>query len=59
MAPADAVKTFVRVKTPTYEDVCTGETGHVEVYWFEFENGAETYEELVIIARVSYMNGDW
>lgn len=32
---------------PSYEEVCRGTTGHVEVYCFEFTNGADTYEELV------------
>jgi peptide-methionine (S)-S-oxide reductase len=32
---------------PTYEDVHTGETGHVEVYAVEFKGGVNQYEELV------------
>lgn len=32
---------------PSYEDVCTGVTGHVEVYHFEFKGGEEMYENLV------------
>ena len=32
---------------PSYEDVCTGRTGHVEVYDFEFTGGSEVYEKLV------------
>lgn len=32
---------------PTYREVCSGETGHVEVYDFEFQGGAEYYERLV------------
>jgi peptide-methionine (S)-S-oxide reductase len=41
MGPADASK------NPSYEDVCTGVTGHVEVYQLEFDGKPETYEELV------------
>lgn len=32
---------------PSYKDVCSGVTGHVEVYDFEFSEGIETYEELI------------
>jgi peptide-methionine (S)-S-oxide reductase len=32
---------------PKYEDVCTGKTGHVEVYEFEFEGGSSFYEDMV------------
>lgn len=41
MGPGDAPK------SPTYKEVCTGETGHVEVYKFEYVGGAKMYEELV------------
>ena len=34
-------------ENPTYKEVCTGETGQVEVYHFEYEGGAEMYERLV------------
>jgi peptide-methionine (S)-S-oxide reductase len=34
-------------KNPSYRDVCSGRTGHVEVFEFEFTGGAATYEELV------------
>ena len=32
---------------PSYKEVCSGTTGHVEVYDFEFSGGAEMYRELV------------
>ena len=32
---------------PTYREVCTGSTGHVEVYDMEFNGGDETFEKLV------------
>lgn len=32
---------------PTYKQVCSGTTDHVEVYDFEFTGGADTYEALV------------
>lgn len=32
---------------PTYKQVCSGSTGHVEVYDFEYTGGADTYEALV------------
>jgi peptide-methionine (S)-S-oxide reductase len=32
---------------PTYRQVCSGDTGHVEVYHFEYTNGIEAYRELV------------
>ena len=31
---------------PSYRDVCSGTTGHVEVYDFTFKGDATTYEEL-------------
>jgi peptide-methionine (S)-S-oxide reductase len=34
-------------KNPSYKEVCTGETGHVEVYKFEFVGDSRTYEQLV------------
>lgn len=34
-------------KNPTYEDVCTGVTGHVEVYDCEFTGGAAYYEAII------------
>lgn len=32
---------------PTYREVCSGQTGHVEVYDLEFTGGADVYEKLV------------
>ena len=32
---------------PTYEDVCTGQTGHVEVVQIEYDPAKVTYEELL------------
>ena len=40
---------------PSYRDVCSGTTGHVEVYDCEFEGGEEAYEKLV---RFFYMFHD-
>ena len=34
-------------KNPTYEEVCTGKSGHVEVYDFEFTGGVVYYEAVV------------
>jgi peptide-methionine (S)-S-oxide reductase len=41
MGPKDAPK------NPSYEDVCTGSTGHVEVYELEYSGDEKTYEDLV------------
>ncbi len=41
MGPPDAPT------NPTYREVCSGATGHVEVYNFQFTGGAPYYEELV------------
>jgi len=35
------------LKNPTYEDVCTDKTGHVEVTQVEFDNSKITYDELL------------
>ena len=32
---------------PSYREVCGGQTGHVEVYDFEFEGDEKTYENLI------------
>jgi peptide-methionine (S)-S-oxide reductase len=36
-------------ENPTYKEVCSGDTGHVEVFRFEFggKNPRETYESAV------------
>mmetsp|Transcript_37043 Transcript_37043/g.37699 ORF Transcript_37043/g.37699 Transcript_37043/m.37699 type:complete len:230 (+) Transcript_37043:117-806(+) len=34
-------------ENPTYKDVCTGVTGHVEVYYIEFDGGSDMFENLV------------
>jgi peptide-methionine (S)-S-oxide reductase len=41
MGPTDAPS------NPTYKDVCTGTTGHVEVYDCEFTGGMAFYEKMV------------
>lgn len=35
------------IVNPSYKDVCTGKTGHVEVYDFTFNGGPDMYEDLV------------
>ncbi len=37
------------LKDPTYEDVCTGRTGHAEVVQVEFEPSLVTYEQLLAV----------
>ncbi len=34
-------------ENPDYDSVCTGKTGHVEVYNFEFMGNTDTYRNLV------------
>jgi len=35
------------VKNPSYRDVCTGRTSHVEVYDLEYDGDMESYRKLV------------
>jgi len=37
------------IKNPSYEDVCTGETGYVEVVQLEFDPEIIKYDELLVI----------
>ncbi len=34
-------------KNPTYQDICTGETGHAEVVKIEFDESLVTFEQLL------------
>ena len=38
-----------KTKDPTYNEVCTGETGHAEVIQIEFQPNQISYEELLEI----------
>jgi len=35
------------LQNPTYEDVCTGRTGHAEVVQLEYDPASVTYEQLL------------
>lgn len=35
------------LKNPSYKDVCTGKSGHVEVFYLEYDPSEETFEALV------------
>ena len=37
----------VKFENPTYQDVCTGNTGHAEVLQIEFDNEIISYDELL------------
>ena len=39
---------------PTYEDVCTGETGHAEVVQVEFDPARVTYDQLLDVFWTSH-----
>jgi peptide-methionine (S)-S-oxide reductase len=36
-----------KTENPTYEDICTGETGHAEVIQIEFDPAITTYKEII------------
>lgn len=36
-----------KTENPTYEDICTGETGHAEVIEIEFDPAVTSYKEIV------------
>lgn len=36
-----------KLENPTYEEVCTGQTGHAEVVAIEYDESQVTYEELL------------
>jgi peptide-methionine (S)-S-oxide reductase len=37
------------LKDPTYEDVCSGQTGHAEVVQIEYDPSMVTYDELLTV----------
>lgn len=36
-----------KTENPTYEDICTGKTGHAEVIQIEFDPAVTTYKEII------------
>ena len=38
-----------KLKEPSYEDVCTGTTGHAEVVFIEYDQDKVTYDELLAV----------
>lgn len=36
-----------KTENPTYEDICTGETGHAEVIQIEFDPAVTSYKEII------------
>lgn len=47
--------TFPAYENPTYEQVCTGRSGHVEVFNFKYKGGDEAYKQL---CRIFYQFHD-
>jgi peptide-methionine (S)-S-oxide reductase len=43
-----------RLENPTYEDVCSGETGHAEVVQVEFDPARVTYDQLLDVFWTSH-----